>query len=429
LTTFSPRVGIAYQATPKTVVRVGYGRGYDLGIFGSIFGHNVTQNLPVLGIQTMAPANNFDTVFTLPQGPTSFDPATLLNSQPKGPNGRPLLPNGVTPFVIAKRLRLPTVDSWNLSIQRQLTQTVSVEAAYVGTKGTHVFAGTGGDYDPNQPTIIGFGTLTANQRKPYFQKFGWSQNLRYYGSDATNSYNALQVKVEKRFGAGLQVLGHYTWSRALDYTGTYYPQDRRQAYGPSDNGRNHTIVVASLWEVPVGKGRRFMSNMSRPLDILIGGWQMNGVETWATGLPLTPTYRDCNSDRDTGFCKPSIVGDWHAKDPSQFGWFVTASTPLAANGQVNGPWVRPQKGTFGNVGRNSLWGPRFTQLDLSFFKDIRISERFKVQVRAESFNFANHTNLGQPNTCVDCPGVAGRIFNPIANYVPRQWQMAARFAF
>src|SRR5215472_418154 len=429
LTNFAPRVGIAYQLDQKTVIRTGYGRGYDLGIFGSIFGHNVTQNLPVLGIQTTAPANNFDTVFTLAQGPQPFDPSTLLNSQPKGPNGHPLLPNGVTPFVIAQRLRLPTVDAWNFTIQRQLTQTVSLEAAYVGNHGTHVFAGTGGDYDPNQPTIVGFGTLSANQRKPYYQKFGWSQNLRYYGSDATNSYNALQVKLEKRFSAGLQVMGHYTWSRALDYSGTYYSIDRTQSFGPSDNGRNHVIVVGALWEVPVGKGRRFGSSMPKPAEWLLGGWQINGLNNWGTGLPFTPSYRDCNSDRDTGFCKPSIVGDWHADNPSQFGWFNTAPTPLVSNGLTSGVWQRPAKGTFGNVGRNTMWGPRFTQLDLSFFKDFSLTEKVRLQVRAESFNFANHTNLGQPNTCVDCPGVAGRIFNTIANYVPRQWQMAAKFAF
>ena len=83
--------------TPKTVIRPGYGRGYDLGVFGSIFGHNVTQNLPVLGIQNLAPANNFDTVFTLAQGPTTVQSRNALDSRPKGPNGFPLLPNGVTP--------------------------------------------------------------------------------------------------------------------------------------------------------------------------------------------------------------------------------------------------------------------------------------------------------------------------------------------
>ena len=227
LTDLAPRVGIAYQATPKTVIRVGYGRGYDLGIFGSVFGHNVTQNLPVLGIQTLSPANNFDTVFTLAQGPTPFNPADALAGRPKGPNGFPILPDGVTPFIISKDMRLPTVDAWNFTIQRQLSGSFSLEAAYVGNKGTHVFAGTGGDYDPNQATLVGYGTLSTNQRKPYFQQFGWSQSLRYFASNASNNYNSLQVKLEKRFSHGIQLLSHYTWSRNMDFSGTYYPVDAR----------------------------------------------------------------------------------------------------------------------------------------------------------------------------------------------------------
>ena len=92
---------------------------------------------------------------------------------------------------------------------------MTLEAAYVGNKGTHVFAGTGGDYDPNQATLVGFGTLSTNQRKPYFQKFGWSQSLRYFASDASNNYNALQIKVEKRFSKGCRccrtIPGRATW--------------------------------------------------------------------------------------------------------------------------------------------------------------------------------------------------------------------------
>jgi len=123
-----------------------------------------------------------------------------------------------------------------------------------------------------------------------------------------------------------------------------------------------------------------------------------------------------------------VVGNWQASDPSQFGWFNTSAL-LNSNGAISGAWQRPQKGVQGNVGRNALWGPHFAQLDMSFFKAFAVTERIKLQFRAESFNFTNHTNLGQPNTCVDCPEVAGRIFNAIGNYVPRQWQMATRIEF
>jgi hypothetical protein len=428
-TNFAPRLGIAYQLDSKTVIRTGYGRGYNLGVFGSIFGHNVTQNLPVLGIQSNQPTQNFDAVFKLNQGPQPLDPASILNAQPLGPNGHRMLPNGVTSFVITNPIRFPTVDAWNFTIQRQLGNSMSVEAGYVGTKGTHVFAGTGGDYDPNQADINGFGTLTTNQRKPFFQKFGWSQNLRYYGSDASNNYHSLQVKFDKRFGNGFSVMSHYTWSKNIDYDGTYYPRDAKLARGVSNNNRAHVFFLASLYEVPVGRGRRYLSNSNGFVDAFLGGWQLNGTYNWMAGQPFTPQYRDCNSDRDTGWCRPDLIGDFSVENPGQAGWFRIADTPLITNGQINGPWQRPQRGQFGTVGRNAIVGPSFQQWDMSFFKTFNLTERYRLQFRAESFNFANKVNLANPNNCVDCPGTAGRIFGAFASYVPRQWQMALKFDF
>jgi len=123
------------------------------------------------------------------------------------------------------------------------------------------------------------------------------------------------------------------------------------------------------------------------------------------------------------------VGDANASSPSQFGWFATTSAPLTSNGQTDGPWRRPQRGTFGSVGRNRLLGPRFSQWDFSAFKTFRVSERFQAQFRAEAYNFANKVNLGQPNSCVDCPGVAGRIFGTYQLAIPRQWQFGTRLQF
>jgi hypothetical protein len=435
-TTLAPRLGVAYRLTDTTVLRVGYGRGYDIGIFGSVFGHNVTQNLPVLAIQSLQPARNFDAVFTLAEGPPALDPATILDRQPTGPNGRPLLPNGVTAFVLPEQMRLPTTDAWNVTLQRQLRDDLAVEAAYIGTKGTHVFAGFGGDYDFNQATIEGFGTLTTNQRKPFFTRFGWSQNFRYYGSDASNNYHAMQVKAEKRFSRGYSVLGHFTWSRAFNYTNTYYNIDQDLAYGPNDNHRERVFGLHSVWEVPVGKDRRFLADAAGLVDLVLGGWQLNNVFTWQSGLPFTPSYRDCNADRDTGWCRPDLVGEWRHDDPSAEAWFVTTPlaadgrvTPLTANGQTLGPWGRPERGTFGTVGRNRLLGPSFSQWDISFFKSFAVTEGLRAQFRAEAFNVLNHVNLANPNTCVDCPGTAGRITNIFQLAVMRQWQFGLRLEF
>ncbi|MCI0337413.1 MAG: TonB-dependent receptor [Acidobacteria bacterium] len=354
LNTVAPRLGVAYRVTDKTVLRMGFGRGFDIGIFGSVFGHNVTQNLPVLAIQSNQPARNFDAVFTLAQGPQALDPATILDRQPRGPNGRPILPNGVTAFILPETLRLPTTDAWNVTVQHQLAGDIAVEAAYIGTKGTHVFAGFGGDYDFNQATIQGYPALTTNQRKPFFNRFGWSQNFRYYGSDASNNYNALQLKAEKRFSNGYQFLAHYTWSRSFNYTNTYYNIDAREAYGPNDNHRSHVFTFGGVWELPFGKGRKYLSGVNRGVDLVVGGWQLNTIFTWQSGLPFTPSYRDCNADRDTGWCRPNLVGDWKPSDKSRTQWFTTtpvdpatgAVTPLTANGQTLGPWQRPQRGQY-----------------------------------------------------------------------------------
>ena len=163
---------------------------------------------------------------------------------------------------------------------------------------------------------------------------------------------------------------------------------------------------------------------------------MSAVYTWQSGLPFTPTYRDCNADRDTGWCRPDLVGEWKLDNPSADAWFVTTPlaadgrvTPLTANGQTLGPWRRPERGVFGNTGRNRLLGPSFSQLDLSMSKTFVVTDRFRGQLRAEAFNLLNTVNLANPNTCVDCPGTAGRITNIFRLAVMRQWQFGLRLEF
>src|SRR4029077_6638638 len=209
----------------------------------------------------------------LSQGPPFLDVNTKLDTQPKGPNGNPLLPDGIRSFVYPKKMRLATLDAWNASFQRQLTSTISVDIAYVGNKGTHVFAGEGPDYDFNQPTLVGFAQgLSTNQRKPYFQKFGWSQGFRYFGNDADNHYNSLQTKVEKRFSSGYSLLAHYTYAHAKNHESAYYPIDRTVNYGRPEWQRNHVFVASNIYELPFGKGRRYLTNAPRAVDLIAGGW-------------------------------------------------------------------------------------------------------------------------------------------------------------
>jgi outer membrane receptor protein involved in Fe transport len=426
-TNFAPRLGVAYQATPKTVVRLGYGRSFDLGVFGSNFGHTATQNLPVLVAQEITPSSNTASVFDLSKGP----PAPTF---PKVPDsGRFLLPDQVSAFVLPRRMRLPTLDAWNLTVQREITPTLSLSAGYVGNKGTHVFNDDSPHYDPNQPTIVGFGSLDRNQRKPFFKKFGWTQQLQYFGDDASDSYHSLQVVADKRFTGGYQFLAHYTWSKAMGYDSDYYAIDPKLNYGVSSTDREHVFVVTNLLNLPVGKGKAFLGGTGGIADRIVGGWSLSGTVTWESGLAFSPSYANCGADRDTGPCRPNLVGSVHITG-SRDGYFTTTDgVPLQPNGttgDIIGPWQRPAFGTFGSAGRNSLRGPGFFQADISIAKNISLRESSSIQFRTDIFNLFNKVNLDNPIPCVDCPG-GGAIFNTAFNgaALQRQIMFSLRFEF
>jgi hypothetical protein len=435
-TNFAPRLGVAYQLTDKTVFRMGYGRSFDIGVFGSIFGHTVTQNLPVLSVQDLRPSSSTAAVFSLAAGP----PPPLFPAVPA--DGLLPLPDGVFARARPLKMRLPTLDAWNLTVQHQLTNTLSVEAAYVGNKGTHGFVQNNPAFNVNQATVVGFlggefptcgpGVLppcnpTQNSRKQFFNAYGWTQNVDFYCNCTSSNYHSLQTKVEKRFSQGLSFLAHYTWSKSLDYDGDYYPIDPKVAYGPDDFSRKHVLVLSQVYELPLGRGKKYMSDANRLLDLLIGGFQINSVTNWSSGLPFTPSYADCRQDVDVGPCRVIVVGDVDTSGDRD-GFFTSIPTgSLGTRGAVSGPYMRPQVGQFGNR-RNSVYGPRFFNTDLSIFKNFIITERVRAQFRAEAFNIFNHVNLGQPNGCVDCSG-AGTISSIAPNSLMRQFQFGARFTF
>lgn len=446
-TRLAPRVGIAYQLRQDTVIRSGYGRSYDVGVFGVSFGHNVTQNLPVLANQSLNPTQPWLSVFTLAQGaPALLDPSTILANQPKGPTGNPLLPNGINPNVLPlnsdRTMRLPTVDGYNLTLEHQFGPTTVLSIAYVGNRGSHITPG-GTNYNINQPSIVGFGTLTTNQRRLFFQKFGWTQSIKYFSDDASTHFDSLQVRGEKRFANGVQFQGNFTWGSAFDYENSYFFWNHDLMYGRQSNFRRFVFNFNGFYELPFGRGRTFGKNMNRGMDLVLGGWQIAGTGVWESGYPFTPGYTNCGSDEDTGPCRANLVGDAKVSDPNQKQWYktapagtndpgcvvTTAGTPLLnANGCTRGPWSRPAAGTFGNVARNSFFGPHFFNTDASLSKRFAITERWNAQFRAEMFNAFNHVNLGQPNATVDSP-TAGQIF-ALANLAQmRKWQLGLRVQF
>ena len=426
-TNFAPRLGIAYEVTPKTVVRMGYGRSFDIGVFGTLFGHTATQNLPVLVAQQESPPLNTASVFTLSVGPTAPPFVTVPSS------GQFLLPDQVRASALPRKLRLPVVDAWNITVQHQIAPTLSLSVGYVANRATHGFAGDSPFYDPNQATIVGFGNLNTNERKPFFQKYGWTQPINYFGSDASNAYDSLQVVAEKRFTKGYQFLAHYTWSKALGYDSDYYAIDPKLNYGPANSDRQHVFVLSNLIELPFGRGKTFLGGGGGVVDNIVGGWSISGVVTWESGLPFSPSYASCGVDRDTGPCRPDLVGAVHITG-SRNGYFTaTDGVPLEPNGMPGdtvGPWQRPATGTFGNAGRNSLRGPGFFQTDVSVAKAIKLKETVSLQFRADIFNLFNIVNLDLPQTCVDCQ-TGGMIFNTAfaGTALQRQMMFSLRLQF
>jgi hypothetical protein len=516
LKAFAPRLSFAYQFDSKTVVRIGYGRGFDIGVFGSNFGHVVTQNLPVLANQTLTDTNctqgpgcgpgatnDRSAVFTLAQGPPSFDFSKLLSqigSDGTLPLRGPL--GNVSPRIRPTVQRLPTIDQWNATVQRQITPTLNISLGYVGNKGTHVFAGNGPSYNTNE-AAIGGGTFayhctpnplpaTTFDCKQSFQAFQPQAFRRrlflngvpaftysafpgvtccsdspgdYFGNDADNKYNALQVKVEKRVSNGLQFLAHYTYSKAYFYDAGYFSVNKKFAWGPDDFNRNHVFVINTVYELPVGKGKKFMSDAGRLQDLVIGGWQVTNTLNYSGGLPWTPGIGECGQISDAGPCRPNAtvkLKTGTSRDSAgNLLWFIplasgalSQSLPEIKNsatdisGQndqclvarpTSGGFTLPACGQIGNVGRNTYRGPRGFYSDMALSKTFSITERYKAQFRFDAYNVFNHPVLAfsstQGNTCIDCGGDSGRISDIENNNSPgspsgmRQLQFGVRFTF
>ncbi len=454
---FAPRFGLAYQMSDRLVIRGGIGVSYDIGVFGSNFGHTVTQNLPVLINQNVDATNtvspnasaNFIPAFTLAQGP----PAPSLPSVPASGN----LPLGgpsenIQPKVRPTKQVLPEVTNYNLTMQYQWTKNMTMELGYVGNEGRHGFAGDGPSYNVNPVNIAGWaqtqaGLLSQAQRQYYNGKFDGGLCCAggilgdYLGNDANSSYNSLQVKATQNMNHGLQFITFFTWSRALHYNAdnayAIYPQ---YSYGPWDQNRNKAFVFNTVYMLPFGKGKMFAGNAGKAEDMIIGGWQITGTLNWSSGLPFTPSYNACNSDQDVGICRPNTSGSAFNTGGGSFNPIthtVTYFTPVAqmnTPGGCSGAWCRPYGGNLGDSGFDALYGPRYFGTDMSVMKNFKLTERYNLQFRMDAFNVFNHPVLGfnsnQGNTCIDCVGTnAGQVTDIESDTMMRALEFALKFQF
>jgi hypothetical protein len=480
--TYNPRIGVAYQATPQTVIRAGYGRSFDIGVFGSIFGHAATQNLPVLQNQTIS-ASGTDRAFDLAVGPSAATPVAVPDSG--------LLPNPgyqVTSRARPTPLRLPTLDAWNLSVQQSFSPTLSMTVAYVGNKGTHTFGDISGNttnpneaaialdgsqsfngqplhWDPNLPKLPNGsspydssglgpggavnnqnllrryfgGTLAACSDPNYVQPTGqglapgacgWTNDVTDFSDNLDTHYNALQVTIAKTYAHGISLNANYAWQQALSDSVNYSSWDKHIVAGRDGALRQQQIIVYGLFELPFGRNKLLLSHVNGVVNQIVSGIQISPVINYSSGLPFTLTYSSCNQQ---------VVSDAPCRVNGDTRQFHSKETGIPGNNLLfyqpynidsgSGPFTRPALDQIGNVGRNTVFGPHFFNADLSIQKNFLIREKLTFQLRADGFNAFNHINWGAPSGNADQGGsiTNGPFPNNSAN--PRQLQFSGRLQF
>jgi hypothetical protein len=443
--TLAPRLGIAYQLNDKTVIRTGYGRSFDIGVFGSIFGHMVTQNLPVLVNQNLTNSGVNTAAFNLVDGPTSFVFPTVPDS-------------GVIPIGVGNNAKIrsdpnifPTIDAWNFAVQRQLSRTSSVTVGYVGNKGTHTFAGDDKSTNPNEPAacLPGSQSVTGqqlcynpnptnanetnnfDQLKPFFAKFGFTQGLTFYHNGFDTNFNALQVTFEKRFSEGLQFTANYAYQKAYNYGANEVY--RKVNYGRFDDLRNQQLTFFGNYELPFGRKHRFGGDVPRWLDYAIGGYELSTSINWASGLPFTAGLSSCSPYTPAGPCRPNKGSGSFPLKLTEFDPATHTRTYFVPPG-LGGAFTTPALDQTGTSPRNAFTGPGLFNADLSLMKNIPIRESMALEFRMDAFNVFNIINPGNPgNTCIDCTGLGGQNAGVITGMAlgtaPRQLDFALTFKF
>jgi outer membrane receptor protein involved in Fe transport len=406
---FAPRLGVAYQVTPRTVLRAGYGRSF----FPNFFSIQITHNYPVDYVQNITASTGLPLGFTLSQGPPLPTPPVVPST------GLLPLPTEVGATGIPLNRKTAYVDMYNVAIQHEIAKNFSVQVAYVGNMTRHLYD----FYDANAPVP---GPGVSNQNRPYFATFGYTQDITGFANDLTSNYNSLQLTAEKRFSAWYSLTGQYTWSKTLNYgdnSREYGPYNLVTQYGPAGFDRRHAFALGHIVEIPIGRGKNWGNNMNRAADLLIGGWQFTGVTTAYSGRPFTPIYGNNTSLNSTYTLRAFQTGSPQSSVPSGLGYNPGAYVPVSV--VTTDPAFAFQEG---NAGRNSLRGPGFFQADWQLGKTFRLTERQALAFAWQNFNVFNNVNRGLPVN--DLTSSSAGQFTSLETFaLPRTMQFSLRYNF
>ncbi len=420
---WGPRFGFAYRPFNKTVVRGGYGIFYDT--VPAYITQDTLENLPNL-------KEDQQSLSLFQDGPPTRETFIGFRIQDPGPGQFNPGPNDVSP-----NFRNAYVQHWNFGIEREIPGNILIDMAYVGNKGTRLNRRENSNTaEPNGPSAVvqlkdvpaqplnpvtGLpfdpdpvenAALRARFRRlvPYAINV-WENNALYLldnvfdtTSTAFSNYNSAQLRVEKRASQGLTWILSYTFSKAIsDATGfvgggPYDTGNRIQDIfnikadkGLASLDHRHRTSLAAIYELPFGPGKAFLGGAPRLAGKIVGGWTVNGIYTYQTGLPLTVKFNGDVFGSGTDNARPDLVCN-----PNLSSGERTVNRFFATNCfQIQSP-IR-----YGTAGRATVTGPTVNNLDFGLLKNTKITERVNTQFRAEFFNVANHPQWNPPNRYVD----------------------------
>jgi hypothetical protein len=409
---FAPRLGFAYRVRGGTVLRGGIGMFYNPAGSENVYIRRHRQ-LP-FGPINIESINQFNPNPRRVQEGFRPIPNLQFESVANNPEGGML--------AVIPNFRSGYTPQYNFQIQQQLPKDLVGKIGFVGNVGRRLDT----TYEFNQPVP---GPGGPDPRRPLFRIAPRVPSVNYMVSDGLSNYTSLQASLERRFTNGIGLLSAYTWSHSIDTVANAFggadngptPQDIRCRHdcerAASGFDIRHRFTQSVNYALPLGKGRQ-MQFGSRAADFVLGGWDTNAILTLQTGLPFTPTLQ--TSVSNSGGSRPDRLGKGTLDNPDPFRWFDTS---FNTSGAV---WGIPQQFTFGNSARNVLYGPGRVNLDWSVFKSFDVTERAKVQFRAELFNLFNTPQFDLPNASIGNPA-AGRITATVGNN--RQVQLALRVQF
>jgi hypothetical protein len=386
LNNYAPRAGFAWQPFKghATVIRGGYGIYYDVPAVAFFAANNGGGNGGAAGV-------NANPGGPLPIYSLSAPPGLVLQSgvDPWAAAATPIL--GV--LSVNQNLRTPYVQNYNFNVQQALWSGAVLQAGYVASLGRKLIYTA--DINAALP-----GTGSVQSRRPYNALYPTLGAINEVESGSNSEYHSLQTQLTQRLLHGVTATFAYTYGKAIDTASEArsvvpsYSYNLALDRGPSDFDTRHVFTTFVSYNVPTFTSR---------WKLLTQGWQINGLATAHTGLPiLFRAGTDVNGDGDT-FDRINLVGDPFANVP--------ANTSPTSRVWVNrAAFASPAAGTLGNLGRNAIYGPGFFSIDPSAFKEIPITERFKAQFRVEVFNVLNWTNYANPTTTFNS-GSFGTITN------------------